>query len=125
MTPWARGEGPRVRWRHLAGSPRAAAVPPAGNGQRGANEPAEGAAVPQPAPLAGGQLEDARTELATVIAAFAETAFTTREQAERDAERIRREADAYAESRRAEAERVLQEARRQAEARGGLAVDEG
>jgi len=68
---------------------------------------------------------DARVELATVIAAFAETAFTTREQAERDAERIRRDADAYAESRRAEAEQLLREARQRAAHAAGATVDDG
>jgi hypothetical protein len=76
-------------------------------------------------PSGGGQIEEARAELATVIAAFAVTAFTTREQAERDAERIRREADAYAESRRAEAEWVLQEAGLQADEGNGAVVDDG
>jgi hypothetical protein len=55
---------------------------------------------------------EARTQLSTVIANFAETAFTTTAQAEQDAERIRRQADEYAEAKRAEAERVLEEARR-------------
>ncbi len=104
---WARPESPRIRWRHRAGAARHLALSsdaqvspsgtPSGLG-------AEGGA---------GAVDGARADLVTVISAFAETALTRREQAEREAEQIRREADAYADAKRAEAERLLREARRQ------------
>lgn len=121
---WSREAAHRVRWRHLAGSPRAHEAATPSGGPLSVVPPAPGSPTSQPAPSGDGEIEEARTELAMVIAAFAETAFMTREQAERDAERIRREADAYAESRRAEAERVLEEARRHAAEGNRVVVDD-
>jgi hypothetical protein len=112
-----RPEERRVRWRHLAGhsaSERPALTVdrvagtavdvPVANGSMGYDAAAGGEA-----PLAA-----AREELATVIASFAETALEARQRAELEADRIRREADAYAESKRAEAERLLEAALRRA-----------
>jgi len=114
----------RERWKHRAGrgGTRAAAessVPPPAHDRR----PLGPGAIPDDGETEA--LVDARGEVVAAITSFAESALHARERAERDAQRIREAADAYAEAKRAEAERVLEAAIHEAAMRTGATETPG
>lgn len=118
---WYRGDPglARERWKHRVG--RAArhatinniASPPGHDRPDPGRE--AGRADGEPGPLV-----DAHGEVVAAITSLAETALQARERAERDAQRIRDAADAYAEAKRIEAERLLEDAIREAVVKTGM-----
>ncbi len=117
--------GRAVRWAHRAGRQRGAGEARLAEGGRyravGGRDDTAGsdgrvvagvvAGLTHPAPAPGdAPLALVRAELTSMLSSLAETAIAVRIEAAREADRIRRDADAYAERRRNEAKQLVLEA---------------